>query len=298
MLVFGGPTAGRARSIAHTGADSRSTLVRGRLVHRAEVAARRRPDDAADELRARRRRRARGPSSRPGRRAGTRTPASSRCSRRPLLAPRRTRRSCRSPVPPRGGCRCPASAKSWKACSCSRMPSTVTARRSFSELLLFGAAETGTAPASNATHITSAPATGRDRFIGASPGSGRPQAPVRRSLVRPPGHRQGSGVGLPVRELAGRPADSLTKRPAAQLEVEAVEVHDLVPRRHEVADELVARRRRCRRPRRGHGARSSTRRRGRRGCRSSAARRSPGRDPRTRPRTPTSPSTSCPCRAG
>ena len=53
------------------------------------------------------------------------------------------------------------------------------------------------------------------------------------------------------------------RRSARSGEVEAVEVHDLVPGRHEVADELLLRVALTRRPRRSPAAGSSSRRRGR-----------------------------------
>ena len=133
----------------------------------------------------------------------------------------------------------------------------------------------------------------------------------RRSCVSSGSRRRRRPMGWPTRcpdptRAGNRP--SYTKRPGRCArpglfvepgsDVEPVEVHDLDPGRDEVADELLLRRRRSRRPRRAPAARSSSRRPGRRGCRS--------RSPRRRRRGPRSvswessrrPSTWCPGRAG
>ncbi len=79
------------------------------------------------------------------------------------------------------------------------------------------------------------------------------------------------------RRCSTRPTCGTRPRPRARpstsdrtrsVEVEPVEVHDLVPRRHEVTHELLLRIVRMRRPRRWLGAASSNRRRGRRQWRS------------------------------
>ena len=66
----------------------------------------------------------------------------------------------------------------------------------------------------------------------------------------------------PVGDRSGRTGHQ--RRDVDSGEVEAVEVHDLVPRGHEVAHELLLRVVATRRPRRAPGAASSSRRRGRR----------------------------------
>ena len=79
--------------------------------------------------------------------------------------------------------------------------------------------------------------------------------------------------------------------------VESVEVHHLGPGVDEVPCEPGVRGPRSRRPRRGPGAVSSIRRRGRRRCRSTEPRRWRGRRPRRRARM-TRRATRFPCRAG
>ena len=106
-------------------------------------------------------------------------------------------------------------------------------------------------------------------------------------LARAPFRHGAARGGVPVRIAAGPAAGHQFSRELGapgQAEVEAVGVHHLGPRGDEVAHELllrvVAGVDLGERPQ----LRVASRRRGRRGCRSSSARRSCGRGPRTCPR--------------
>jgi len=105
-----------------------------------------------------------------------------------------------------------------------------------------------------------------------------PRAPARNSgRPRPQGRRL---TPFAKRQIA------TCGPPGASGQVEAIQVHHLVPGRNEVTNELSPASRRCRRPRRRPGAASWTRRPGRSGTCPLALARLAGRDLRTGHRLP------------
>ena len=124
-----------------------------RLVHRAEVTAERRAGDTAHELGA--------PFDAQDRGLVVGQEIQDVLELLHLHVETRSRRlrgdvlggARRSRGHPTGGCPRRRRRSPGSAASCSRIPSTVTAWRSFAELLLFGAAEAGTAPTNSTAHI-------------------------------------------------------------------------------------------------------------------------------------------------